>query len=395
MGFATLSGRFWLAGARGVVVPGELTLGAEGPRLQWDGALTPAMKIEKVETAGDGSTLTTLVPTAWEDVSSRLTIHGEVASGVASEPVTVVDACIIGRDFNGIGFEVGPGSGRQQLQARYAVCGGHLSGADEQFTGVRTRLRHLEPWANLGGFNRSLAADQASITFQRPDVPPAQLANGGLLSLDQDLSWSRDGDSEELTRTTWLRVDQLPAVWWRELDRGVVTPLTTLLTLAVGADCSAVEVEVSTGNDTRWMSLHSSGLRPPAEQPQLIQDMLLPLHTLGLAGVAAWLDRAEALGPLPPVVAAIAASPLPNMETAVLELATVAEGLARRLWPDWKRLTDQAASLVRHSAVDAVKQQGAEVISAVVAALAQVHEPSFPQRLLKLAERADRPCPEW
>jgi hypothetical protein len=60
-GTETRSGLFWLAEARAVAVPGQLTLGDEGPRLRLDGTLTPGMKVVEVVTGADGSTLTRLV----------------------------------------------------------------------------------------------------------------------------------------------------------------------------------------------------------------------------------------------------------------------------------------------------------------------------------------------
>lgn len=358
-----MSGRFWLVDVPDVVVPGQLTLGPEGPHLQLDGSLTAAAKPDQAA-AADDDTFTSFVATTWAD-ETALTIHGDLVYGGGSEPVTVVDALTVGRDFSWRAWEVGPGHGQQRLEGLYALRGGHVAGRNELFTGVRVRLRHLDEWADLGGFQRSVGPDQASITFERPLVPPAPLLNGGYLHLDQDLSWNRSGDSEQLTRSVWLRADHLPVARWSELDRSVVTPLTTLLTLAADMDCPALQVEVSTGANSGWLSLHASGLPPLVERPRPARDMLLPLKVLGLARVAMWLDRVEALGPLPPVVAAAAGGHLRPVEVALLELTTVAEGLARRLWPDWARLTPEEADVARRSAAAAVAEQGEQVSAAV------------------------------
>jgi len=130
-------------------------------------------------------------------------------------------------------------------------------------------------------------------------------------------------------------------------------------------------------------------LREPAAPLLNAWTMLLPLDVLGLARVAAWLARVEALGPLPPVVAAAAIGELGRIETSVLEITTIAEGLARRLWPDAVRMTRDEATRAQELAVAAVIEQPDEVLKAVGAALTYLQEVGYPQRLMQLAERAE------
>ncbi len=255
-----LCGRFWLADAEEQKVSGRLTLGSEGPRLELDGTLTPGMRLKSVATAEDGSTLSTYVPVLEED--ELLTVHGEVESGVGIEPVTLVDGITSSRTYN----PLSPGAGRQRLQGLYAFRGGHVAGKDELFTQVRVRLHHLDEWASLGGFGQEFDQDKASIIFEQPEVPPVPLRKGGRLDLQQVLACFSDVSGGGLTRTVWLRAVNLPPTRWRELDRGLITPLSTLFTLAVDADCPPVQVEVATGPDSGWLSIHSSGLRPPPDR---------------------------------------------------------------------------------------------------------------------------------
>lgn len=386
-----LSGRFWLADAEEQKVTGRLTLGSEGPRLELDGTLTPGMRLKSVAAAEDGSTLSsTYVPVLEED--ELLTVHGEVDSGVGIERVTLVDGITTSRRRYNL---LSPGADRQRLQGLYAIRGGHVAGKDELLTQVRVRLHHLDEWASLGGFGQEFDQDKSSLIFEQPKVPPVPLHNGGRLDLQQVLAWHfSDVLGGGLTRTVWLRAVNLPPTRWRELDRGLVTPLSTLLTLAVDADCPPVQVEVATGLDSGWLSIHSSGLRPPPDRPVPADRMLLPLAVLGLPGVAAWLDRVETLGPLPPVVAAAVAGPPRTVETGILDLTTAAEGLARRLWPDWNRLTEEEAAAALETALAAVAKQGDEVVDAVRGALQHLREASYPKRLLRLAERADDVVPK-
>jgi len=386
-----VSGLFWLPGSANVVVHRQLTLGAEGPILSLDGSLTPALKLEGGNTSAENSGNHSYVGTDWEDEPS-LTVHGNLGPGERGS-VTLAECLTTGRELNWAGWKVGPGVGKQRLRARYAMLGGHIDGSEEVFTEVRMRFRYIDEWANLGGFASSLDVDRASITFQRPNMPSAPLSGGGMLHVDQDVAWAQVGDGEKLTRSVWLRVECHRPTVWRDIDRGIVTPLSTLLTLGVDAASPPVAIELATTRGAGWLSRFSAGLQPPAQQQRSAADMLLPLPALSLTAVATWLDRVEDLGPLPPVVAAAAAKPRLNLETGVLELTTVAEGLARRLWPEWNRFSLAECDRARKSAVDAVSDREEPVRAAVEGALKHLHEPSYPERLEKLAEYAGDAVP--
>jgi hypothetical protein len=215
-----------------------------------------------------------------------------------------------------------------------------------------------------------------------------------------DLEQSVSGSLSELTggslsREVWLRLVDQPASTWQELDRDVLTPLSTLATMCVGSDCPPLQVDIGSDTETApWLAVHSSGVRPLLAERRSPAHMLLTLGVLGLDRVAAWLDRSHVLGPLPPVVIAVATNQVRNLETAVLELTTVAEGLARRLWPDWQRLSNEQADRARQLAMEALRDASSEVIAVAQGTLQHLEEPSYPQRLLALADRAGQAVPE-
>lgn len=375
-------GQFWLAGALDEKVSGGLTLGPEGALLQLDQAVTSPFRTT-VENVGGGVTRTSF---SFRDQVEQLTVHGELAAG----PVSMVD---------GHGTRWGPHG--QTVRAGYALVGAHVD-RDQRFTGLRARFRHLDDWAALPGFQQTLEFEEATgrplragVTFERPELPEVELAGGGRLVLEQVVgaSTSEGFDGGRVTRAVWLCVLDAPPATWRELDRGRLTPLSTLLTLAADTDCPPLEVQLRTADSPGWLPLHSSFLRPAAGKPRRAGEMLAPLPVLGLKRVATWLDRVEDLGPLPPVVASAAAGPPRTVETGVLELATTAEGLARRLWQGWQRLTDEQAAQAQEVALAAVADQGEEVASAVRGALTYLEEPSYPQRLERLAEHAGPAVP--
>jgi len=93
-------------------------------------------------------------------------------------------------------------------------------------------------------------------------------------------------------------------------------------------------------------------------------------------------------------VAAAAAGQLGRIETSVLELTTVAEGLARRLWPDAVRMSREEATQARELVAAAFAQQPAELAKVVDAALGYLEKLSYPERLLQLATHAESIVPD-
>lgn len=399
---ASLPGRFWLATAPQVVVPGRLTLLPDGVLLQLDGSLTLPWE-RTVHTDADGGTHTRYEPLFWED-PVPMTIHGDLSPDDdeegegGGEPVTLVEVAYRGGSLPVPGAEVGPGRGTQQWRGPSAVRGAHVDDAGQRYAGVRVRLRHLEDWAGAGS-SHGLSGEAGSAA-PTVVVASATLAEGGHVHLDQETPGQLDDENEDRQRPVWLRVVLPEPMTWHLMDRTVLTPLVTLLSLAVGADCSPVAIEVTphpfpdAAGSARWLRLHSAALHPPAARPRPAHTMLLPRAVLGLEAVAAWLDHVEVLGPLPPVVAASAAGRQQLLETRVLELTTIAESLARRLWPGARRLTEDQAQAARSAAAAAVADQEKEVVDAVTAALTHVEELSYPKRLLQLAEDAGQVVPD-
>lgn len=388
-----LVGRFWLAEDNEHTVQGRLTL-AEGacPRLALDQALTPTFRELDRPEQPDGTVVRTLGLADDGPDHESLVVHGTLEDGTL---VTLVDAFTVERKHTLLAPDAG--QDRQSLQASSALLGRHVGGRDERYTQIRLQLRHLEAWAALPDFAlEEIDPDQGWVTlaFRGSDSSPVSLAGGGRLDLEQEptieFSKLRGG---RIGRVLWLRAVDLPPMTADDLDRRFVTPLTTLLTLATDTDCPPVAVQVATGPDQPWLTVHHSGLRAAAGEMLPTHKQLLPLAALGLDRVATWLDAAEKLGPLPPVVAATAAGPGRTLETQLLELTTVAEGLHRRLFPESRRLSPEQSSAARQAARGAVHDLDESVRTAVEGALKHLEEPSFPKRVEQLADCAAAAMP--
>jgi len=268
------------------------------------------------------------------------------------------------------------GQDRQSLQARSALLGGHVA-SDEVYTQIRLQLRHLDDWAALPGFTLEEVDPRlgwATLTFRGSGPSPVCLADGGRLELEQvpevEFSAVHGGG---IRRVLWLRAVALPKTTADDLDRRFVTPLASLLTLATGTDCPPVAVEIATGSNQPWLSVYHSGLRTAAAEVLPTHQQLLPLAALGLDRVATWLGAGERLGPLPPVVAAAVAGPGRTLETRLLELTTVAEGLHRRLFPDAGCLFPERVQAARPSFAQRMEQLADYVAAAVPGATGQTN----------------------
>jgi hypothetical protein len=345
-----LHGRFWLQGEKeDSAVPGRLFLRAGAhPRLELDGALTPLMRETGRKQLPDGTEVRTSSPVPPQELAGQsLTIHGTLDE--TGEPVTLPAAFTSGWTMRGTGAQI------HRLQAFYALVGAHVDGADTLFTSLRIRIRHLDAWANLPGFKMEpdLAAKKYTLSFDAPDVPPATMASGARLAIEQVTGWGPGLPTAcggQLEGRLWLDVQDMPPTTYRNLDRKVVKPLMNLLTFAVGKECPLVEMAISAGQEHPWVSVHHANMKAAAEEIVPIRDILLPMSVIGLDVAVAWLDSTTSLGPLPSVVTRVATSQDDTLEAQLLELTTVVEGLHRLLLdPSKMNYAQRLEGLVEHT----------------------------------------------
>jgi hypothetical protein len=386
-----LRGRFWLQGnPEDEAIAGRLFLmpGAH-PLLELDEPLTPLMQETSRTKLPDGTEVVTSSPVSSVDLARQsLCIHGTLETG---ELVTLPSAFTAGWTVRG-----GSGYNIHRLQAFYAILGDHVDGTAALFTRVRVRIRHLDAWASLPGFSRTLdlAAGKKGLAFEPPEVPPAPLASGAQVTLEQETGWvGPDVSGGRLERKVWVNVLGVPPATYREIGRTIIKPLANLLSLSVSTECPVVETEVSVSPDHPWLAVHSASLKPAADTIIPLPRILLPLAETGLDGVARWLDSVVPLGPLPSVVARAAGPRDDPLETQLLEMTTAAEGLHRLLLPQRKRMTDEQASEARGKALEALKELLDDVRDAVRSALLHLTDQSYPRRLLDLADHAGQAVP--
>lgn len=354
-----LAGEFWLADAAGSRRRGVLRLKKESsPRLAVDGALTSMMPL--VSETGSGDTLLR----KWEPANDRslYTIHGVTDDGT---PVTLLEAQ--NRRYSGplSSGPLSPDEQREELQSIQAVVGAHIEGRDHQFAGARIRVQQ--------------ATELLSSRNDPLWLLPTTVQSGGTFHL------------EESQEATWLVLQGIAPRTIRGLDRQYARPLCTLLSLSTGgATVGLLGLEVQQESETPWLQLYSAAHR--SSDLPVARNSLLRTGDISLRVLKTWLDKVEKLGPLPPVVTNGMQGPI-VLESRVLALTTVAEGLHRRLKPDAVRFSEKTGVAVRNAAVEAAENMQPDTGEAVKGLLNHVHEVGYGQRLVELAEMAESGAP--
>src|SRR6266498_121880 len=379
------SGRFWLPLQETEHVGGWLDLSGARPILELAEPLTPALR-EASRTASPDGSVSTQWQLADDDLQpAGLTVHG-ILRGAASRRVTLVGAITVGRQQAG-----GPvrDPGEQRLRAEYVLLGGHRTGADAVFTEARLRLRHLDAWAQLPGVEVQVVEDRFHVTilYEAPEAETAEVPGlAGRLVLDNTAEATMPTvQGASVAQTAELRLEVPAGMTLDVLWRRFVSPLAVLLTLAVGTYCPPVGVDVYSQEEGCWLEVRRPELKEPADNLLDVHEVLLTRFDLGVGHLAAWLDAAPALRPIPSLVAEVATAPDRTLANQLLEMAIAAEGLHRRLRPDQRVMSLGQADKARRVARDAVEP---ELRQRVNDALAHLEQPTCAQRLRCLTDLA-------
>lgn len=332
-------GSFWLQASPETVRDGVLKLRRSArSELIVNPDLYPGMEFTNVEVAPDGSTKSDM---AFTKDRGPQTLHGFLGDlADARVAVSMMEA-----------HSVRWAGTKQTFAPLWSLVGGHVERSDP-FQGVRVRVPR----------------------FGASSDGPASIASGGTVEVD--------GSSG------WVVVADIPPRSYRELDRTVVRPVCTLLTLATGQGMRPSDVEVSPEKSTWWPIFAESHVRVNPST----SESLIPLSAISADVLATWLDRTNILGPLPAGVASVFESHL-SIDTEVLILTTIAEGLHRAIHPDVVRFGLEEAEQVRAAATEAAAAIAPDAGQAVNGFLTHVHEVGYARRLKHLSQRAEELMP--
>lgn len=154
--------------------------------------------------------------------------------------------------------------------------------------------------------------------------------------------------------------------------------------------------------DGPWWDVYSAAVQADDENTYLQRDLpqwLLRPEDVGLHQLGTWLDKVSLLGPLPAVVADLTKAQSISLDTQALLLATTAEGLHRRLYPDDLRFHEDAelntnvAKRVQAAAAKAVDPIHADAKAAVSGLLGHAGDLGYAKRLERLAQVAEAVAP--
>lgn len=292
-------------------------------------------------------------------------IHGELRDG---RRVSLVEAQG-GADPNSFMR----GQYRQRFRARHVVMDEHVDGAAQGYAGFKFVVRGCGWW-------------------QVPDEE-AQTDDGHRLHL----RWEEDDRSFEFSSSSPMT--------FREFEPRVLSPITTLTSLVTDNPADVGGLHVRLADDGPWRKVYEG------EEPigRTSHPLLNTTH-LTADRFAKWIDLRKRTYGLD--AAAIAVLEGVAIQTEVLTLAAIAEGLHRRLFDKKKRVpalepndVKKARRAARQAALDKVREIDrcgrppltdadlAEFEEAINDAFSFLNEPKFRSRMTELIEDAQSSIP--
>ncbi|MEU2258476.1 HEPN domain-containing protein [Nocardia xishanensis] len=305
--------------------------------------------------------------------SYSVTVTGDAESAVADfEPQT-----FHGRTANGLKVTVLEAQGgsrglRPSYQARYLLSGAHVNGEAQQYHSTRFQISGPNWWCS-----------QAENTNES-----ASVAGGGTF-------WSRQENDGR-----WFEYASLRPLTLDEIDIGILTPCVALtaLTTAQPAELGHQKVQLSAAGE--WLNLYAH--RRPAEQRGA---PLMHTVVLNSATFAHWITQARPLDGLDTAVT----DSLDHVavQTQVLTMASIAEGLHRRLYPNHqkriptltnsrcKRICDRARTTITESLdTPGFSDEDRRALNnALSETLSHLNDQSFATRLVDLSTEAEALVP--
>jgi hypothetical protein len=388
------SGRFWLPDAPDKHVGGWLDVTSRWPQATLADPLTPAMRETERTTGPDGQVTITSVPADDDIDPDAFTVHGHLRRG--PRRITLVGASSAGRNML-IGGGIGADRGEQRLRADYALIGGHVDGADALFDRARLRLSHLDEWARLPGVSTTVAVDgsHVRIEYTDPDEQRASVPGLGELILGTVVTMPEPSmRGANLTRRAELGLELADPLTFEEIWQRVVAPATTLMSLCADRDSHIVSLQLRPGPNEPWLQVRHPMIdtHPPDFGDHVAShEVLFPREVVTLDHCAQWLAQAPGLAPIPGMVTAIRTGSERTLANQLLDLATAAEGLHRRLPDQPKEITKSQARTARRAARDAVDLA---VRDRVNDALGHLDDPTYAERLRAVTDLAAMSIPE-
>lgn len=267
-----------------------------------------------------------------EDEDTQV-VHGWLTS--SPRAVTLVDAYTFHRS---VARRAAIPVSEQFVRPIYGFRGAHVD-ETTSFNRVRFHVSGTEAWLNRLDFTLNGDNENPAFIEHHPSkFIRGTLKDGTSLRLRPLRDFRMDHTGFRLINSIWFDINTKVGAGWRELDRRYVTPMCTLATLCTERQAELTEAWVE--REHRWLEVLGTGSTATDKLVDSLEPerVVVPMSAIGVEGIALWLDQTDKLGPLPPVVASsIAGSNTSSIETQVLELTTLVDGLHKRIVDSSKR----------------------------------------------------------
>ena len=314
----SLEGEFWQVDTPQRRVPGWLTVNDhDRPALETLGRIFDERAYKVTVSPSGGVTISYSGDP--EDMVSDFQprdIHGELADGTQ---VSVLEAQ---------GHKKNSGFGnlqyRQEFRARRVVMGEHVAGEEQEYSAFQFRVRGPLWWRSHNG--QALTDDGSRLVL---------ITENGERSFE---------------------FHPISPLTLREFDRSALSPTTTLCALVTGNPAAEAELRVRITADSPWLTVYNERETVETGHHELLDASHLTAERFALS--IELRKRTDALD-----AAAIDKLQGVAIQTEVLTLAAVSEGLHRRLFEEKKRVTalsksdlKQARRAAKNAAVDRVNE---------------------------------------
>lgn len=291
-----------------------------------------------------------------------VTILGELDD---QTPVTILSASAVSQPFG------------QQFRTTRVVFGRHVVGPDQRYVSARFRIGDSSWWRHLtadGGYAR------------------LHLESGACIAVRND------------SDHVWFEYTTPSARTLSSLESRVFYSVEVLAKLAYDQPVALTELEVKQDLADEWLpvwSMRASDNDGPVQR----YNTLLVADDLRLTHIGRWLNKADVLMPLPPVLAMWRTqSTNMSIQTRLLVLSVVAEGLHDRVFETRRRFPTVAKSTLRRIRrrlsraasfeVDTLGVERSEELSKSVSdALSDLDNMTYAERIKDIGQRAERSVP--
>ncbi|MBB1023079.1 HEPN domain-containing protein, partial [Dietzia sp. DQ12-76] len=276
--------------------------------------------------------------------------------------------------------------GNHEMRTDWCLVGDHIPDETQPFSEIRVEVTNLHDWAGIPTTRHTIPAKgrgPRGFSVELPDAPQSALISpSGQVRLVPTATISPpafDGFKVSTNTAAVFNIDG--GLVLTDALSHVATPIASLMTLLSGAKCSVRKFGLAEGD----IRVNVLGHQVDVEASGSSGELFLYRGDVGDDFLPRWLELARRVSPVPQILAAAWSDEFATVETEALTLATAAEMLHRRLYPNAKRFSEEQVE----QAIEALRDSAVEepVKESLNSALRQWwSDKSYPQRLREITE---------